>query len=165
MMSLLSLRTVVPLVGLACAGCPGNLENPERFTDAAADAVTPADDAGDGGGCPDVPSDIFGKVCATAGCHNATDKSQGLDLQSPNVGTRLAGACARGGGYLIDPTNPRASVMYTKLTATPPFGGRMPTGQALDDTQLACVLAFISAQKGTLQNCDGGTPVTDAGPD
>jgi hypothetical protein len=171
MMATTHLRIAIPFVALACAGCPGKLENPERFLDAGDDGtVVPVDDGGGGeagdGGCPDVPNDIFAKVCGTAGCHGAMNPSNGLDLASPNVGSRLLCARATGGsGYLIDPTDPKASVLYEKLTATPPFDSRMPLGGQLDDATIACVLAYISTQTGALQSCDAGAPITDAGGD
>jgi hypothetical protein len=57
-----------------------------------------------------------------------------------------------GPGLLVDPSNPTMSVVYTKLTATPPFGARMPFGQTpLDDATIACVLQWI-----TVQVTDGG---------
>jgi hypothetical protein len=60
---------------------------------------------------------------------------------------RLSGKEAAGGpGVLIDPTTPAASVLYTKLTATPPFGARMPlVGAPLGDGDIACVLSWIES--------------------
>src|ERR1700722_2816096 len=132
---------IVSLVA-ACVGCPGSLEDPGRFTSAG------------GGSCPDVPQQVFATVCSTSpGCHATAEKTMGLDLQSPNVASRLIGVMATGGaGLLIDPSNPAISVMYTKLTANPPFGARMPFGETpLDDATIACVLQWI-----TQQVTDGG---------
>jgi hypothetical protein len=58
---------------------------------------------------------------------------------------RLSGKQAMGGsGLLIDPANASASVLYTKLTPTPPFGARMPlVGAPLSDADMACVLSWI----------------------
>jgi hypothetical protein len=127
---------IVSLVA-ACVGCPGSLEDPARFTSEG------------GGSCPDVPQQVFATVCSTSpGCHATADKTMGLDLQSPNVASRLIGVMAMGGpGLLIDPSDPAMSVMYTKLTASPPFGARMPFGETpLDDATIACVLQWITAQ-------------------
>ena len=45
------------------------------------------------------------------------------------------------------------SVIYTKLTAFPPFGARMPFSETpLDDATIACVLQWI-----TTQISDGGS--------
>ena len=91
---------------------------------------------------------------------SAAAKSQNLDLQSPGVAARLVGVAASGGGLLIDPTDPSQSVVYTKLTATPPFGSRMPLGMVpLDDAMLACVLSWVSQQMGSA----GGDDAADAG--
>jgi len=131
-------------------GCPGTLDDPSRF----------AVDGGEGGGCPDIPTAVFAQVCSTSGCHSATDKTQGLDLQSPEVASRVVGACAKGGGVLVDPTQPTQSVLYQKLTIAPPYGSRMPLGKTpLDDATVACVLAWITAQQGTGGSCsDAGGP-------
>jgi hypothetical protein len=137
---------------LTGAGCPGSLDDPARFLSGV---------GGDGSACPDIPTTVFVPICATAGCHTAADKIQGLDLQSPDAASRLVGACARGGGLLVDPANPSDSVVYTKLTFTPPFGSRMPLGKPpLDDATTACVLAWISAQNASTSPCGA-----DASPD
>jgi hypothetical protein len=158
---------VVSALSLVCLACPGTLQDPERFVhDAAVDGPTVDTEAGaDGGGCPDVPTQIFAAKCGVAGCHSASSPQQGLDLASPNVGDRITGACAKGGGYLVDPTNPSSSVIYKKLMNPPPFGSQMPLGQPLDDATIACVLAYVSTLKGTLQSCDAGAPPADAGGD
>jgi hypothetical protein len=137
--------TAVALVA-ACVGCPGNLEDPSRFSDAA-------------GSCPDVPTDVFAKTCSTTGCHSTIDKMLGLDLQAPGVASRLVGVKATGGPeLLIDPSNPAMSAIYTKLTDMPPFGTRMPFGEPpLDDATIACVLQWITVQVG-----DGGSDDGDA---
>jgi hypothetical protein len=143
----------------AISGCPGTLEDPERFFDAAGGGseadppgdVHASDDAGalpDAGNCPDVPQAVFQANCTSAGCHNAQDKARGLDLQSPGVAARLVGVPAtEGPGLLIDPSAPSSSVLYTKLTTKPPFGARMPLGSALDEPTIACVLTWIGQQR------------------
>ena len=143
-------------VAAVCVGCAGTLEDPSRF------APDAGDDA-DGGiiatdsGCPDIPNDIFATICASAGCHSTADKIQGLDLQSPGQASRLVGVTAMGGGILVDPCNPDQSVIYTKLSLTPPFGARMPLGKMpLDDATLACVLSWIASQMVSGGSCDGG---------
>jgi hypothetical protein len=128
---------VVGALVALCVGCPGSLEDPGRFA---------VDDSG--AACPDITQTLFPTDCATAQCHSATAKQQGLDLQSPDVLARLVGVPATGGpGLLIDPATPQASVIYTKLTATPPFGAQMPFGETpLDDATVACVLQWITVQ-------------------
>jgi hypothetical protein len=163
MMRIYPIRFAIVAAVAACVGCPGSLEDPGRFTSA-------------NSSCPDVPQAIFKQTCsATAGCHSATDKQLGLDLQSANVASRLVGIKAMGGGgvdYLVDPTNPSKSVIYTKLTAFPPFGARMPFSETpLDDATIACVLQWITTQVNDGGSGDGsvaeasddGTVSTDDG--
>jgi hypothetical protein len=154
------LPRLAALIGvLACAACPGTLGDRTRFLVEAGGG----DDAGGDGGCPDVPTAVFAPTCGISGCHSTTDKSQGLDLQSPNVASRLVGVCARGGGYLVDPVHPAQSVVYLKITTMPPFGVRMPFARpALDDATIACVLAWASQQGDAgledAGSCNGAPP-------
>ncbi len=134
----------------ACTGCPGGLEDPGRFSVNAAS-----------GSCLDVPQTVFLPDCATALCHSTADKMQGLDLQSADVASRLVGVpSTEGSGLLIDPVNPQSSVIYAKLTASPPFGVRMPFGQPpLSDATEACVLQWVTEQ------VDGGAGDGSTGTD
>jgi hypothetical protein len=128
------------VLAAALAGCPGSLEDPGRFDEQF-------------GTCPDVPT-YLATSCGTTGCHAATNSAGGLDLASADLATRLDGKKASGGtGLLIDPSSPDQSVLYTKLTASPPFGSRMPLGGApLDDTTVSCVLTWIET------STKGGSP-------
>ena len=150
---------MVTLSGLLVAsfGCPGPLSDPARFTVATgndggfpgdADVPDASEPSSDGSSCPDVPADIFLANCTSASCHDSQYKAQGLDLQSPNLAARLVGVPAtEGPGLLIDRTTPSGSVLYTKVTATPPFGARMPIGAApLDSDEIGCVLAWITQE-------------------
>ncbi len=112
------------------AACPGSLEEPDRFTSR----------------CGDVPTRIFAAKCTTAGCHNAVDKSQGLDLQSPDVGKRLQGVrSGNTSSLLIDPSQPETSALYTKIS-TPIVGARMPLyAPNLDSHSIACTLDWIKS--------------------
>jgi hypothetical protein len=136
----LSLRVAL-FLGLAAllAGCPGTLDDPARFET-------------DGSACPDMPT-FFTETCALAGCHSAQSMTAGLDLASPNVFQRLSGKRVSGGGgtgLLIDPSNPVGSVLYTKVTATPPYPNRMPaSGGPLSDDEIACVLTWIETNATT----------------
>ncbi len=127
-----------------CIACPGSLGDPDRCLSIESDAGTALDT---GSQCPDVPGVVFAGNCTLAGCHNAADRANGLDLQSPGVGARLLNVRATGGpGLLIDPANPSQSVVYTKLTPAPPFGVRMPFGKMpLDVATVGCVLTWVSS--------------------
>jgi hypothetical protein len=135
-------RAAIVALVVACVGCPANLEDPGRFS---LDGAAPADGTT---GCGDIPQTLFIPTCATSLCHSTSTKQQGLDLQSPDLASRLVSVpSTEGAGLLIDPSMPSASVLYTKLTATPPFGVRMPFNlPALDDATVACVLQWVNEQ-------------------
>jgi hypothetical protein len=129
------------------AGCPGSLDDPARFEGelgigSGGGAGGGSGDAGDG--CPSPPPS-FGTTCSVSGCHAASMPAGGLDLVSPNLVVRISGREAMDGpGLLVDPTRPAASVLYTKLTPTPPFGARMPlVGAPLSDADIAGLLSWI----------------------
>jgi hypothetical protein len=147
-------RVTALLSGGVTWGCPGTLDDPARFVDAgaagAADVSAPvqgeeAGEAGALGSCPDVPA-LLAQTCTASTCHSASNKAQGLDLQSPDLAARLVGVPAtEGPGLLVDPSAPTKSVLYAKLTANPPFEARMPLGAApLDAPTLACVLDWVT---------------------
>jgi hypothetical protein len=115
---------------VASVGCPGTLDDPGRFS-----------------ACPDVPSVVFVNDCLGSGCHGTVNQGGNLDLQSPNVGTRLLGKKATDAvSLLIDPDHPEKSVLYTKIHGPVPYGSRMPLSRPpLDDRTQACVLTWIES--------------------
>ncbi|HYQ44209.1 MAG TPA: hypothetical protein VER11_19640 [Polyangiaceae bacterium] len=158
---------------LTLGGCPGTLDDKERFLAAAGAAgkagtagsgVGGSDDAGpamsgsdagadpdagpDLGSCGDVVARIFVPSCGGTGCHGATGPQQDLDLVSPGVAERVVGVSGIGcSAILADPANPEASLIYQKLSPTPPCGSPMPLARpALSDEDVACVLTWIAAQ-------------------
>lgn len=139
---------------LAAAGCPGTLDDKDRFladVDAAVDGADDATDAlpGDGGtACGDVVARIFQPQCGSSGCHGTMAPQQALDLVSPGVAARVVGATGKGcAGTLADPSNPQASLLYSKLLSRPPCGAQMPLAQPpLGSADVACVLAWIAGQ-------------------
>src|SRR5436190_9976369 len=76
----------------------------------------------------DVPT-LFATTCAYSTCHNADDQAAGLDLVSTGVESRVslqpASTCY---GSLADPTDPTASVIYTKVSPDNDCGANMPLG-------------------------------------
>lgn len=136
---------------VALTGCPGKLDDKERFlVDAAPlDDAAPAGDAGkDAGSCGDVVARILVPSCGGTGCHGATAPQQGLDLVSPDVASRVVGVTAKVcGSTLADPSAPESSLLYTKLSAKPACGAQMPLARPpLSSADAACVLAWIAAQ-------------------
>ena len=141
-------------LGAGLTGCAGSLDHPERFVG----------DAGGGGGndaastCPDVVKTQFVAVCATSSCHSAVSKAGNLDLETTDIAGRLRGKMAAGGsGLLIDAANPDKSVLYTKVTAIPPFAARMPfAAPPLDDKTINCIRLWVEQAAATAP-VDGGT--------
>lgn len=145
----------LPLLGmLLLVGCPGSLNDPERFgvpdnpPPTGGDAGT---DTGGGGGCgaADVQP-IFSASCAGAGCHSAASAAAGLDLETGGIGPRLLdGATNCNDLLMIDSANPGASFLYEKLFDNPTCGSKMPLiGGALSDEDTACVLSWIEGVAG-----------------
>ncbi|MCC6559107.1 MAG: hypothetical protein IT372_39790 [Polyangiaceae bacterium] len=128
------------------AGCPGTLDDKEKFLSA--------------GACPDIPT-LFAQTCLGGGCHSAASKAGDLDLESPELAARVSGApstgdCA-GRGVLADPADPEGSVLYFKLEPSPPCGSPMPpSGAPLTEAQLACVREWIASLEATGAGGAGG---------
>jgi hypothetical protein len=146
------------LVGLGLTGCPGTLQDPERFG---------------AGRCElDVEADIFATSCAIASCHDSTTAALGLDLSGPGAGARLVGVPAattaedptaecEGEGPYIDPSDLESSLLLDKVGRTPRCGGPMPYGsRGLSADQVACLREYIVA---AASGVDGGTGGADAG--
>ena len=152
-------RSAVFVVGTALGvllltGCPGTLDDKERFMVDAGSAGRASNDAaapsGAGlGSCGDVVTRIFVPSCGGTGCHGATGPQNDLDLVSPGVAARVVGVSGIGcASPLADPANPEASLIYQKLSPTPPCGSPMPLARpALSEEDAACVLAWIAAQQ------------------
>lgn len=128
------------VVGFGAAiflGCPGELENPERFLD-----------GGAGETCPDIYNDIFVKRCAGSICHEGANAAAGLDLVAPDVESRLVDVQGRDcKGLLVDPVLPETSLLYDKLLPLPNCGSPMPIGKpALSGFELECVREWIASR-------------------
>jgi hypothetical protein len=115
------MRHCLVAVGLlALAGCPGRLDDPERFMCHA-------------------ETDIFEKTCGTAGCHDAMTKQNGLDLASPGIAMRISTQVSTCMNI------PLIQLIPNKLTATPACGATMPVGAPLTTDQVNCVDEYIKA--------------------
>lgn len=118
-------------------GCPGELENPERFLD-----------GGIPQSCPDITGDLFVHRCAGSICHEGKEAAAGLDLVSPDVESRLVDVKGRDcPGLLVDPVLPETSLLYQKLLPTPDCGSPMPIGKpALSGFELECMREWIASR-------------------
>ena len=143
---------------LFLAGCPGKLRDPGRFTG--------VDGGGGGVMCPDVPTEILAMRCAGSACHSGATPAAKLDLVSPGVAARVVGVMSTEcNGALVDPAAPDSSILYQKISGTM-CGARMPSGSTLDDTQIACIKEWISAQapgSATSSGTGTGTGTSGAG--
>jgi len=100
------------LAGVAMLGCPGTLADKQCYVN------------------EERAHAVLVTSCTDGGCHNAKDKSTGLDLESAGVGPRLKGvASLTCTTPLVDPGNADGSALYGKLQDPPPCGSRMPLGR------------------------------------
>lgn len=124
--------------GLVAAGCPGTLEDPDRFKPVATTCALQID----------VETDLFAARCGTTNCHVAgPSASAGLDLASANPMARLKDlpelSCTQ--RPLVSSANPRASVLLDRLKGTPSCGARMPlTGEPFSQQEIDCVEVWIN---------------------
>ena len=121
-------------------GCPGEIDDPTPFLTG----------VGGGSACADIETDVFPNSCGQTNCHNADDEAADLDLVSAGVASRVVGVAASsdcGGALLANPSNPEASVLYTKLTDAYCGPSPMPIlGDKFTDEELGCVAEWIAAQ-------------------
>ena len=117
---------------------------------------------GAGGSSSDSGSDIdqclvplANKSCNLAGCHGASMPAAGLRL-TEDVVTRPAAlvdrlnagdpnGCVASMWKLIDRAEPEKSLLYRKVTGSPPCGVKMPVGPALSTAETACILSWIKS--------------------
>jgi hypothetical protein len=112
---------------LGLAGCPGRLEDPERFF------------GGDGGLCGDVAATLFSPRCGATSCHGGDSPAAGLDLSSPGLAARLAVGRSSCGSA------PLRTYVLEKVQPGPTCGSRMPLGGvALTASELNCIQSFLS---------------------
>jgi hypothetical protein len=132
------------------AGCPGTLADKELYEAALDGGRGPngLDGGADAGPCGDVVARIFVPTCGGTSCHGTDAPQQGLDLVSPGLASRVVGVAAKGCSVLLaDPTNPEGSLIYQKLSPSPPCGAPMPLARPpLSRADADCVLAWIAAQ-------------------
>jgi hypothetical protein len=126
------------LMVLLLAGCGGNLEDPGRFTAAQGECDAPA---------------LLKAKCTGGACHTAVQPVAQLDLASAGLAMRLfdVPALGCGGGRLIDPADPKQSVVTRRLEASA-CGSVMPPTGALAAAERACVVSWVESVAA------GGTP-------
>jgi hypothetical protein len=106
-----------------------------------------------GPACTPDPASIQDRIltpsCALSGCHSANDSAGRLSLARENDPlAQMVNAPASGcsGRVLVVPGAPERSLLYEKLTASPPScGAHMPVASDLPAAQKECVRAWIAA--------------------
>ena len=115
--------------------------------------------------------ELFLQSCNGGACHGGGASSAAmLDLISPNVEERVADVPGTTcDGLLADLSDPKASLLYTKVTE-PTCGLRMPVdGSPLEEDQLTCMQYWIAGllppsddctdcacEPGAVEDCYGG---------
>ena len=111
------------------------------------------DDGDDGGGglqptLPSIQTNIFGPICALAGCHVGASAQQGLMLDSAdNSFQDLVGIASTEAPSLlrVNPRNPDTSYLVHKIEGRSTIvGAQMPLNQpALSGPQVAAIRTWI----------------------
>jgi len=164
------------VLGLLATGCPeaADLDNAGQYQAPSGVAGSPSTagsssggSASSGGGTGGSAASSCETACVTkifsgsaASCKLCHAKaglmSSGLDLESPNVGSRLRGAAAKHmdivapspmncptGDKLIDPDTPANSWLLKKVAGPVTCGDRMPSGSPLSADDIGCIDTFV----------------------
>lgn len=118
-------------------GCPGRLEDPERFqTQNATFSCTSG---------ADPVEDIINPKCQAA-CHNTSAKLGGLDLTAAGLSARLVGvAAAECANQVLVRTDGQESYLINKVKAQAPACGTvMPQGAALSAAEVTCLEEWVA---------------------
>lgn len=142
-----------------CAGCAGDLRDPERFQPLLnRDGGTGGTPATGGSASPNKPDytppecveKVFEAKCAMTGCH--VRNSIPLDLLSDGVADRLVdqnayatGMCK---GETLLSTSGKNSLMIQKLDDDPPCGSKMPLVGTLTDEESKCLTDWLESVTG-----------------
>ena len=163
----------VGTVSIVASGCAGELTDAQKETRDGAPGIGgnggsgsggsggSGGSAGSGAGSPEACMLAFTKQmnCGLVGCHGGSNASaqlvltedalrQAKDSLVDKTNKGMMPGCMPGMHKLIDKAQPEKSLLYTKLTAQPPCGQRMPGGATASDAEMSCVLAWIKSVAG-----------------
>jgi len=127
----LLLLGLTPLL-LLSTGCPGRLEDPERFEGDAVEGPCTVDL---------VERTLLPTSCGGGGCHGASQPAGNLDLQSPGVGRRLVNVKSACQDKLL--VGPSGSYFLEKLDARPACGTQMPISGPLKASDIRCLEQYV----------------------
>lgn len=116
--------TTALILALLVGACSDNGDNP----------TGPSGDGSDGGGSDTVSfaqdvGPILTANCAVASCHGTGYSQNGMTLGDATYAEVMAASGNGTGGPIVVAGNSAQSTLYTKTTANPPFGVRMPAGR------------------------------------
>ncbi|CAN93087.1 hypothetical protein predicted by Glimmer/Critica [Sorangium cellulosum So ce56] len=128
------------------SGDPTTTSSGDPTTTSGGDPPTTSASSGGGAGCAEAQALVMAR-CATSGCHDAESKQSGLSLAAgweTAVAAQNASAPC-GGGPLLVPGDPDASLIYVKVTDDPTCNNRMPLGPMLNADEMKCLYDYIAA--------------------
>jgi len=138
------MRAVAAALLLACAGCGSPAKDPApgtpaKFSEIYA-ALFPADTSAKCNSCHSQPPSNV----SNGTLHVGADGDEAAAYMTLTTATSNSHLCS-GQAYVV-PGHPESSLLFTKLTASPPCGERMPLGGgALPDAQIEMVRSWIAA--------------------
>lgn len=126
--------SLLALAALAVTGCPGAIDDPDRFPPPECFVRN-----------YDAPRDLFAERCATAGCHVGSMPAAGLDLAAPGVVSRLLDTpSSQCPGTLVDTASVSRSLLLDKVRVVPTCGQSMPIGgPPLTEDELSCLRQWV----------------------
>ena len=159
-------RTHIAALGIfaaiAIVGCPGSLEDPDRFQ--LSTTCAPG---------TNVETQIFmnngSKSCVSTICHDTTEPAGGLDLESPDPASRMIGKKSQdpncSSKLLIDPANPEASFLLEKVSQKKPTcGDQMPNVPSkLLLAEIDCIHTWVVTKAYGASDGGGGTAGVSSG--
>ncbi len=130
-----NLQILAVAVGLALVGCSDSGDTPT--------GPVGGNGNGDISFSADIAPLIVGNSCLRSGCHGGGSSSGGLSLGAASY-TDIENGTGNNGAIVVV-GDASTSNLYLKLTASPPFGSRMPLGSAsLSTTSLDKIKDWIN---------------------
>jgi len=153
--SILSIRTTLTLLVMAASLVACNIgsydDAVERFNNNAPPPPQPPPQppppgANFGPNFSEIQAIVFTPSCATANCHSGGGAAANLNLEAANSYAMLVGIASiqDAGTQRVNPGNPNASYLITKLEGPGTSGGQMPPIRALAQADIDVIRQWIS---------------------
>ena len=94
----------------------------------------------------DIQTFVFTPDCATGGCHSGAMPAASLNLDAANSYAQLVGIAATQDNAVqrVNPGNPNASYLITKLEGPGVVGEQMPPGSPMDQSDIDTIRQWIT---------------------